>query len=195
MILSDFLWMGSMGLLVPIFALLIESSVVGGNAAIVGIATSIYLITKSVVQMIAASVIDWIKGEKDDFWIMFSFSMLAAVLPLGYIFMETPLHLFIIQFINGILIGFTFPTFLAIFTRHVDMQKAGTEWGTYHTFTDISSAFTAFMGGVIATLVGFNLLIIVSVMVSILGVSLLFPLRRHLYRLRKPRHRIKRKAA
>jgi MFS family permease len=181
MILSDFVWMGSVGLLVPIFALFVEDSVVGGNAAIVGIAASIYLITKSVVQIVAASVIDWIKGEFDDFWVMFIFSFLAAILPIAYLFMETPIHLFLIQFVYGILMAFTFPTFMAMFSRHLDRKKAGTEWGIYYTFNDLGSAFTAFMGGVIATLVGFNTLVIVSVVASAVGVLFLYPIRLYLY--------------
>lgn len=186
MVLSDFVWMGAGGLLIPIFALLVEDAIVGGSAAVVGIAASIFLITKSLTQVVAASIIDWIKGEQDDFWIMFIFSVLAALAPISYLFMETPIHLFLIEFVYGILIGFTFPTFLAIFTRHVDRNKEGTEWGIYYTFSDLSAAFTAFVGGVIATLVGFNTLIVLSVVLSTVGVLFLLPIRYALHRSDEP---------
>jgi len=182
MILSDFIWMGSVGLMVPIFAIFVTDTIPGATPATVGIAASIYLITKSVVQIFAASIIDWIRGEKDDFWVLFTFSFLAAILPILYLFMSSPLHLFIIQFIYGILLAFTFPTFMAIFTRHIDRPKAGTEWGIYYTFNDLSAAFTAFAGGVIATLIGFETLIVLSVIVSVLGVSILYPVRFYLYK-------------
>jgi MFS family permease len=182
MILSDFVWMGSVGLLVPIFALLVEDSVAGGNAAIVGIAASIYLITKSIVQIFAASIIDWICGEKADFWIMFCFSLAGALLPLAYLFMKEPLHLFIIQFCYGFILAFTFPSFMAMFSRHLDRDKAGTEWGIYYTFNDLSAAFTAFVGGIIATFIGFDVLIIISVVVSVLGVLFLYPVRFYLFK-------------
>ena len=182
LILSDFVWMGAVGLVVPIFALLIEDSIVGASAAVVGAAASIYLITKSIVQVFAASVVDWIRGERDDFWVLFIFSLLAAVLPILYLFMQTPLHLFMIQFAYGLFAAFTFPTFMAIFTRHVDQDKAGTEWGIYYTFNDLSTAFTAFVGGVIATYAGFHILIIFSVTLSVMGVIVLWGTKRFLYR-------------
>lgn len=182
MILADFVWMSALGLLTPIFALFVADAIPGATAATVGIAVSIYLITKSVVQIFAASVIDWIRGEKDDFWFMFIFSLLGAALPLTYLFMRTPSHLYLIQFFYGICIAFTFPTFMALFSRHLDHAKEGTEWGVYYTMVDLGSAFTAFAGGVIATLVGFNSLIVLSATVSVLGVLFLYPIRYYLYK-------------
>ena len=181
MVLSDFVWFGAAGLIVPIFALLVEDLIPGSTAATVGIAASIYLITKSVVQIFSASVIDWIRGEKDDFWVLFSFSIIGAFMPLAYLFMTTQMHLFIIQFFYGICIAFTFPTFMAIFSRHLDAKKEGTEWGIYYTMNDLASAFTAFAGGVIATLIGFKMLVLISVVVSIFGVLFLYPVRYYLY--------------
>ena len=182
MILSDFIWLSAMGLLSPIFAVfIIEDAIPGATAATVGIAVSIYLITKSIVQIFAASIIDWIRGEKDDFWILFLFSMAAAALPLAYLFMETPAPLYLIQFLYGIFIAFTFPTFMAVFSRHLDHAKEGTEWGIYYTLNDLGGAFTAFVGGVIATFIGFAILIMVSVVVSLAGVLILYPIRFRLY--------------
>ncbi|MBI3020231.1 MAG: MFS transporter [Parcubacteria group bacterium] len=182
MILSDFVWMGAVGLIVPIFALLVDDFIPGSTAATVGFAASIYLITKSVVQIFAASVIDWIRGEKDDFWILFIFSFIGAVLPLAYLFMTTPAHLYLIQFLYGVCIAFTFPSFMALFTRHLDTRKEGTEWGVYYTINDLGSAFTAFAGGVIATVIGFKMLIFISVGVSVAGVLFLYPIRYYLYK-------------
>ncbi len=182
MILSDFIWLGAIGLVVPIFALLVEDLIPGSTAATVGIAASIFLVTKSVVQVFAASVVDWIRGEKDDFWVMFVFSLLSAAAPIAYLFMTTPMHLYLIQFFDGVFIAFTFPTFMAIFSHHMDQTKAGTEWGLYYTLTDLSSAFTAFAGGVIATIVGFEMLIFISVAVSVFGVLFLYPIRYYLYK-------------
>jgi sugar phosphate permease len=182
MIYSDFLWVGSLGLLSPIFALLVEDSIVGGNAAVVGIASAIYLITKSVVQMVAASYVDRIKGELDDFWVLFPASVVSVLFPLLYLFMETPLHLFVIQFFYGVLAALTFPTFTAIFTRHIDKNKEGTEWALYYSISDLGSAFAAFAGGLIATLAGFDFLILFAVGTGLVGVSLLLLIKPYLFK-------------
>lgn len=180
MIVSDIVWVSSTALLGPIFALFIADFIEGGNAAVAGIAASVYLITKSVVQIPAASIIDAIRGEKDDFWIMVIGSFAAALVPLLYLAITTPIQLYIVQFIYGVIIAFTFPSYMAIFTRHIDKNKEGTEWGIYFTLTDFGSAIAASIGGLLVAAIGFKALIVVMVATSILSVVFLIPLRGHM---------------
>jgi MFS family permease len=177
MILSDVVWGGAVGLLGPIFAIFIVDFIDGATIAVAGVATSIYLITKSIAQIPAASIIDRIRGEKDDFWILFFGSVAAALIPAFYLIISTPLQLYISQFLYGLIVAFTYPSYMAIFTRHVDKDKVGTEWGIYFTLNDFSAAVTASIGAVLAQTVGFHALIAGVVFVSILGVLLLLPLR------------------
>lgn len=177
LIISDTVLMGAAGLLGPIFALFIEDFIQGGNAAVAGIAISIYLFTKSVFQVPIAYLIDKIRGEKDDFWLMFIFTILIALTPLLYLVINTPLQLYIIQFILGFFTAFTFPTYMAIFTRHIDKEKEGIEWGIYFTLTDLTSAALAAIGGYIATTQGFPILIIAVVIVSFIGAIFLWPIK------------------
>ncbi len=181
LILSDFIFVGGLGLLAPVFAIFIEKSIIGGSAIVVGTASSIYLITKSLVQVPAASIVDHIKGEKDDFWVLFVSSLIGATVPLAYMYVSTPLELYLVQFVYGSAMAFAFPTYMALFTRHVDKDKEGTEWGIYFTFSNLSSAFAAFVGGVIVSTVGFNTLIILMVVLSIMGVLLIYPIHKHIY--------------
>src|SRR3989344_1349130 len=177
LIISDTVLSGAAGLLGPIFALFIEDFIVGGNPAVAGIAAGVYLFTKSVLQVPIAHFIDRIRGEKDDFWIMFAFTILIALIPLLYLIIDTPLELYIVQFALGFFTAFTFPTYMAIFTRHIDKTKEGTEWGIYFTLTDLSSAAFAAVGGYIAVSEGFPTLIISVVILSIIGALLLLPIK------------------
>lgn len=129
LIVSDTVLLGAAGLLGPIFALFIEEFIKGGNEAVAGVAAGIYLFTRSVFQIPIAHLIDRIRGEKDDFWLMFIFTALSSLIPLFYLVIDTPFELYIVQFSLGLLTAFTFPTFMAIFTRHIDKEKEGTEWG------------------------------------------------------------------
>jgi MFS family permease len=180
LIVSDTVIMGAAGLLGPIFALFIEDYIVGGNEAVAGIAAGIYLLTKNVMQIPIAYVIDKIKGERDDFWLMFVFSLLIALMPLAYLFISTPLELFIVQFFLGLFTAFTFPTYMAIFTRQIDKKKEGTEWGVYFTLVDLTSAAMAALGGYIASSFGFHSLILLVVIFSVLGSLLLLPVKTYL---------------
>lgn len=192
MIISDLVWGSAAGLLGPIFAIFILEFIDGGSAAVAGAAAAIYLITKSILQIPAASFIDRIRGEKDDFWVMFIFSLVGALLPISYLFINTPAELFFVQFLLGACIAFTFPSYMAIFTRHIDKHREGTEWGVYFTMIDLGSAITASLGGILAEIIGFHNLIVVVVCFSIVGVLFLFPLRQEIA-IVKPVRRRKRK--
>ena len=85
LIISDAVIIGSSGLLGPIFALFIEEFIIGGNEAVAGLAAGIFLFSRSILQVPIAHMIDKICGEKDDFWFMFVFSILMALVPLLYL--------------------------------------------------------------------------------------------------------------
>ncbi|HUT22476.1 MAG TPA: MFS transporter [Candidatus Bipolaricaulota bacterium] len=189
LIMSDTVLVGAAGLLGPIFALFIEGFIDGGNAAVAGVAAGIYLFTKSVLQIPIAHFIDKIRGEKDDFWFMFIFTMLIAFIPLLYLVISTPLQLYLVQFLLGFFTAFTFPTYMAIFTRHVDKSKEGTEWGVYFTLTDLTSAALATIGGYVAATQGFPTLIITVVAISFLGSLLLWPIKPYIRLARKNRRK------
>ncbi|MCA9378814.1 MFS transporter [Candidatus Dojkabacteria bacterium] len=178
LIISDTVMIGAAGLLGPIFALFIEEFIKDADpAAVAGIAASIYLFTKSILQIPIANLIDRIRGEKDDFWLMFSFTIIIALIPLLYLFISTPLQLYIVQFVLGLCTAFTFPTYMAIFTRHIDKSKEGTEWGVYFTLTDLVSAALAAVGGYVASSQGFPVLIVLVVIISTIGGLLLYPIK------------------
>jgi MFS family permease len=180
LIISDTVIIGAAGLLGPIFAIFIEDYIKGGNAAVAGTAAAIYLFTKSVLQIPIAHLIDRIRGEKDDFWLMFVFTIMIAFIPLLYLVIKTPLQLYLVQFALGFFTAFTFPTYMAIFTRHIDKAKEGTEWGVYFTLTDLTSAALAAVGGYVASVQGFPTLIIIVVFVSLIGALLLWPVRHYM---------------
>lgn len=177
LIISDTVVIGATGLLGPIFALFIEDFIQGGNATVAGLAAGIFLFTKSIMQVPIAHFIDKVRGEKDDFWLMFICTVLIALIPLLYLVIHTPLQLYIVQFILGLFTAFTFPTYMAIFTRHIDKKKEGTEWGIYFTLTDLTSATLAAVGGYLATAQGFPSLIIAVVVVSLIGSLMLWPIK------------------
>jgi len=180
LIISDTVIVGSMGLLGPIFALFIANFIHGGNEAVAGLAAGIYLLTKSVLQIPIAHFIDRIRGEKDDFWLLFTCTILISGFPLFYLVIDTPLELYMIQAALGFFTAFTFPTFMGIFTRHIDKEKEGTEWGVYFTLTDMTSAAFSVIGGYVAITSGFPALIIVVVTLSLVGSILLYPIKPYL---------------
>jgi len=175
--LSDILMMGGFGLVSPIFAVFITDTISGGTLGVAGIAITIYLLTKSIGQIFAAEIIDKIKGEMDDFWSVFIGSILMSLVYLLYLFIHTPTQLYLIQFLLGLTTAFTFPSWMAIYTRHIDHNLEGREWGAYFTLVDLVTAGTAAIGGAIAYSLGFAPLFIIVAVTGLLGSLVLWFIR------------------
>lgn len=177
LILSDVVFISAKGLLGPVFALFVENYIVGANVAVVGIAATVYLLSKSLLQIPFAHLMDKIKGECDDFLMMFFGTLLSAVAPLAYLFIHTPFQLYLAEFFLGLGAAMAFPSFMAIFTRHISKEREGVEWGIYFTLVDLGSALAAVVGGILALAFGFPALIISVVIIGLLGSFLLLPIR------------------
>ncbi|HNP75408.1 MAG TPA: MFS transporter [bacterium] len=175
--ISDFIIIGSSGLLSPIFAVFITDYLPHSNVQVAGIAITIFLLTKSLAQIPLATIIDRIKGERDDFWILFWGSMVMSLIPIFYIFVQNIAQLYFIQAINGLVTAATFPAYMAIFHRHLDPGKEGTELGVYYTLTDVASAATGAIGGSLAYYIGFKWVFIAVSILSLVGTLALLMIR------------------
>lgn len=177
LIISDVMVVGAAGMLAPLFALFVEGFIQDGNALVISISMGIYLVARSLLQIPIATIIDKIKGETDDYYLMVIFSMVSALLVLLYLLINQPWQLYLVQLALGITTAITYPSYMAIFTRHIDKTKEGTEWGIYYTLTDLGSAILAIIGGYIATFYGLKFLIVTVSLLSTFGSLLLLPIK------------------
>lgn len=180
LIAGDVIYYAGAGLLGPIFALFVEDFIQGGGPAVAGTAAAIYLITKSVAQIPAGALVDKICGDKDDFWFMFGGLLVASLVPLSYLFINTPAELYIAQFVLGVALAFNFPSFMALFTKYIADNKEATVWSMYFTLTDLVMAVAAAMGGYIAVTFGYHVVISAVSAIGITGTLMLLPIRAHL---------------
>ena len=183
LILSDIFILSGFGLILPIFAIFIEDNIKGATVEVVGFSWTIYLISKSMVQLPVAGIVDKIKGEKDDFWFMFVGSVLFSAIPILYIYTSTITGLYIVQFIYGVLTGITLPAWSAIYTRHIDKKHEGLEWSLWDTSIGVGAAFSSAIGGVIAHRLGFDFLFIAVSVMSLIGTLFILKIYKNLYRI------------
>lgn len=167
--ISDIIMISGFGLVAPIFAVFITDTIKGGTLEVVGFASAIFLFTKSILQIPAAGIVDKIKGEKDDFWVMFIGSIVISIIPLSYLYISTPIQLYIVQFFYGLSAAVVFPAWMAIFTRHIDKKHEGMEWGVYQSLVDLGGAGAASIGGFLAYRFGFAPLFVLISIVSFIG--------------------------
>ena len=174
-ICSDFLLTVGATLLAPIFALFITQQVQGGSARTVGFAIAIYWITKSVLQLPIAKVIDKNHGERDDYYSMVGGLFFASFVIAAYFFATHIWHVYALQALLGVADAFLLPPFYAVFTRHIDPGREGFEWSLRSSISfGGGSAVGGAMGGLLLALVGFgNIFLLASTFYFMSGIILL----------------------
>lgn len=155
------------GLIAPIFAIYVTEQVQGGSIEMVGFAVGVHWIVKSAIQPFVAYKMDVVKGEYDDIaflmWGMVIFSFIALL----YVFVTDMWQVFILETIRGMALALVFPAWSGIFTRHIDREWEAYTWSLTSTGMGFAVGFAASFGGIIASLIGFNM---VFVFVSLMGI-------------------------
>lgn len=177
MIASDLTLSAGWGFLAPIFAIFILDQIEGGDATVAGFAVGLYWITKSVVQPFIARHLDRNHGEIDDFYYLVAGLFVAGLIPLGYLFIELPWQLYVLEFIHAIAMACVVPTWAGIFTRHIDKGEEAFEWSIESTALGFGAGIAGILGGMIAKTFGFEVVFILVSMFTMLAVMILFPVR------------------
>ncbi len=175
-VMAYFVLTAAAGFLPPLYAVFITTQIAGASVASVGLAITIYWITKSVLQLFVARFIDRNRGEIDDFYFMIAGGMLNALFVSLYYFATTITHVYLLQMLIGVADAMVIPPFYAIFTRHIDKGREGFEWSLFSSFSiGAGSAFGAIVGGVLGTAIGFRAVFpMVGILTFIATIMLIF---------------------
>ena len=172
LILSDIFVFSGFGLISPILAIFIKDNLIGGTIFAAGIASAIFLITHSLLQIIFA----YIFNPKDRIWMIWLGTFFIAIVPFGYIFSKTIYVIYLVQFVYGIGASFAYPSWSSLFTSNLEKGRRGLQWSVYSSSVGIGSAITAGLGALIAEKTSFELVFILTGILSIVGLLILFKL-------------------
>lgn len=175
-VMAYFVLTAAAGFLPPIFAIFVTTQIAGATVASVGLAITIYWITKSILQLFVARFIDRNHGEIDDFYFMIAGGILNAIFLSLYYLATNIVHVYLLQFLIGVADAMVIPPFYAIFTRHIDRGKEGFEWSLFSSFSiGAGAALGALLGGVLGGAVGFRAVFpVVGILTLIATIMLIF---------------------
>ncbi|MCA9382162.1 MFS transporter [Candidatus Dojkabacteria bacterium] len=176
LILSDLIFWGSWGMLSPFIAVFITDSIPGGNVALAGVGVTVFLVTKSLVQLPLSRYIDSHKGEHDDFYFTLFGGIIAGFCAFLYLFATLPSHVIFIQFLYGIGLGMAYPGWVAIYSKHLDKGKEAYEWTLYSTLVSLIEGLAATIGGIVILKYGYSFLFVAVGVLSILGYLVIVPI-------------------
>ncbi|TSC56456.1 MAG: major facilitator superfamily protein [Parcubacteria group bacterium Gr01-1014_18] len=151
---SSNLWNFADGMLGPLFAVFAEK--IGGDILDVTWAWAIYLIITGVFVILVGKYSDYYSKEK----IMIAGYALTALCTFSYIFVETPLHLFIVQAILGLAVALCNPTWYALYSKY-SPKDSGFTWGLADGQAKILIGLAILAGGFIVENYSFDTLFII----------------------------------
>jgi MFS family permease len=163
MVIIEFFATAAYGVIGPIFAIFVADNISGGTAQVAGFAVAIYWISKAVVQLPIARMLDKVQGEHDDFWAYLGAHLAFAFGMFLYVGVETPLQIYVLQAFLGIAYAFYMASMYGLFSRHLDKHFESTEWSLYSVFSySLATGIATAIGGTIAITFGFDILFILS---------------------------------
>ncbi len=174
LIVTSFFINAGWGLILPIYAIFVTEQIEGGSLEMVGLAVGIFWLAKATSQPFFAYKMDVVRGEHDDMIFLLKGTIIAALIPLIYIFAFDVWHIFILEAIRGFGFAMVEPTLSGVFTRHVDKNWEAYAWGLHSASLGFAYGFSAIFGGMIASFLGFNTLFVLISLSSFLSLIIAY---------------------
>jgi len=175
LMLSDIFVLTGFGLIQPILAIFINGDVTGGTVLTAGLASTIFLVTKSLVQLPFGRYID--SHARKTRWLMVG-TMLMASVPILYLSADSIYQIYLAEAIYGLGSGLAYPTWLGLWSTNMDKGKESFQWSIYSTSTGLGTAATGTLGAAIASVMGFKATFLFAGLMCILGCATLLILER-----------------
>ena len=157
----------------PIYALFVEK--VGGDLMDASIAGSIFALVAGLTSLVSGKYSD--KVKENELIVVLGYSIMGLGFLL-YFWVNTIIFLFIVQAIIGFGEAIYSPAFDAVYSRHLDGHKSGTQWGAWESMNYFTTAIGAIVGGGLVTLFGFQILFVIMAMLCFSSALYIYHLQR-----------------
>ncbi len=166
LMLSDIFVLTGFGLIQPILAIFINEGVAGGTVLTAGLASTIFLLTKSLVQLPFGKYID--DHSKKTRWLILGTLLMASV-PILYVTADSIYKVYLAELIYGLGSGLAYPTWLGLWSSNLDQGSESFQWSVYSTSTGIGTAATGTIGAATASIAGFTITFVLAGLLCLLG--------------------------
>ena len=167
------------GILSPIFAVFVTQKIAPGSVSVVGYAIAIYWLVKSIIQLPLAKFLDRTDGERDDYLAMLFCGVLYVFMPLTYLLVETPMHLYLLEVGYAVAASLYVVPWASLFTRHVDKFRIGFEWSLNSSALGFGLMIASALGGYLTDKFGFSSVFILASVFNLISFITFLSLRRY----------------
>jgi MFS family permease len=144
------LYSGLVGPVYPIFVL----QRVAGSLTDIGLLYAIFYLTSAILKVFAGRLVD--KYGRTRIFVLGG--IIGATCTLGYVLSFSPIHLYLLEFFNGLAYALQRPAFLVLLTEVTNPQSRGFEMGLFDSIYDLAGAIASFISALIIVNFGFNFL-------------------------------------
>ena len=148
----------------PLFAVFAER--IGGSILDISAAWAIYLITTGILIILIGKLSDK-KGRQEEL-VTIGFA-LNALFTFGYLFVKSPIHLFIVQAGLGIATALSTPTWNSLYAKYEDKKRTSYSWGLAVGQANIATGIAIIIGGLIVAKYSFTMLFIIMGIIQVIA--------------------------
>jgi MFS family permease len=161
---SSNIWYFAEGMFGPLLAVYTEH--IGGDIFDISWAWASYLIVTGIAMIVVGRLVS---SEKVAERTMIFGYALNAVFVFGYLLVQNPVHLFIVQAGLGIATALATPTWNTLYSKHTDKGKATQEWGLADGEASIITGVAILLGGVVVGYFSFRVLFVAMGIIQVLS--------------------------
>jgi predicted MFS family arabinose efflux permease len=173
-IIADAALFAGWGFVDPIFSVFLVREIAGASLVTVGIATAIYWILKSALQVPIAVYLDKTDGERDDFNTLIAALVVVGVGAMSFALATKVWHIYLIQIIKAVGFAMYVSSWPALFSRHLDKKHTSLDWSLDSTSVGLAIGATGLLSGVVATWLGYSAVFILAGIFSFVSAAILF---------------------
>lgn len=163
LLVSESIWSFGSGLFFPIFA--IFSAQVGGDIIDAGIAAAIFLFVTSVLEYPIGKLL----SKYNEKYFIVADYFLEALVFVGYIFVNNPIQLFVLQAILGLANAIGDPAWESLYGRSAANVNSGKLWADSHMYVGIFNSFGILLGAFLVNIYGFSAVFAIGALFSLIA--------------------------
>lgn len=158
------LWYLGEGMLGPLFA--VFAGRIGGSILDISWAWALYLIVEGILYLIFGMVSDRKLSMKK---LMIAGYALNALFTFGYVFVDTPLKLFVVQALLGVAAAMASPTWSALYSKYMEHEHSGSHWGLAGGYQCIVCGIAIILGGLVVNYISFTALFVTMGVIQVIA--------------------------
>lgn len=155
----------------PIYALFVKN--IGGDLLDASFAAGVFAFTAGITTLLSGRFADRVKHPH--LVVVLGYAAIGIGYLL-YIFVDSLWFLLLCQIFIGLGEALYSPAFDAVYSQHLTHHNAGSQWGAWESVNYFCASLGAFIGGLIVSYFGFNILFIIMASLCFLSAVYIYTL-------------------